>query len=172
MFLSKNYKASEMDPSSTASITEFAVAIAGFSGLVLALGSREGKADPVVKFRTITMLLCAFTAAFGSLLPILGQSIGIEAVWHFSGYALVVLLLANMASTFLTASVLLTPLERKQLARWMWWLTMIGNSLFATILIVALADFSGISIEGAFIGALIWQLIFSSILFTRLIVRG
>ena len=161
-----------MDPSSTASITEFAIVVAGFTGLVLAVGSRDGKANPLVKFRTITMLFYAFTAAFGSLLPTLWQSMGVEMVWRFSSYVLVVLLLANMAATFVSAGVLLAPAERKQLATWMWLLVLIGNSLFATILIVALASLSGIALEGAFIGALIWQLILSSTLFTRLILQG
>ncbi len=69
-----------MDPSSTASITEFAIVVAGFTGLVLAIGSKDGTANPLVKYRTITMLFYTFTAAFGSLLPTLAQSVGIVEI--------------------------------------------------------------------------------------------
>jgi hypothetical protein len=54
----------------------------------------------------------------------------------------------------------------------MWLLVMVGNTLFAIILAAALAGLFGIAVEGAFIGALIWQLVLSSILFTRLILDG
>ena len=161
-----------MDPSSTAPITEFAIVVAGFTGLALALGSQGGKTSPLVKFRTVTMLFYAFTAAFGSLLPTFWLSFGVEAIWHYSGYALVVLLLANMAATFVSSRVLLTTQEREHLATWMWLLVMVGNLLFAIILVAAIAGFFSIAVEGAFIGSLIWQLVLSSILFTRLILQG
>lgn len=45
-----------MAPSTTASITEFAIVVAGFTGLVLAIGTRDGVTNPVVKLRSITML--------------------------------------------------------------------------------------------------------------------
>ena len=161
-----------MDPSSTAPITEFAIVVAGFTGLVLALGPQEGRTNPLVKLRTVTMLFYAFTAAFGSLLPTLWQSFGVEAMWHYSSYILVVLLLANMAATFVSSRVLLTSQERAHLAIWMWLLVMVGNTLFAIILVAALTGLFGIAVEGAFICALIWQLVLSSILFTRLILQG
>ena len=161
-----------MDPSSTAPITEFAIVVAGFTGLVLALGSQKGKTNPLVKLRTVTMLFYAFTAAFGSLLPTLWLSFGVEAVWHYSSYVLVVLLLANMAATYVSSRILLTSQEREHLATWMWLLVMVGNSLFAILLVVALVGLFGFAVEGAFIGALIWQLVLSSILFTRLILQG
>jgi len=161
-----------MDPSSTAPITEFAIVVAGFTGLVLALGSQEGKTKPLVKLRTVTMLFYAFTAAFGSLLPTLWLSLGVDAIWQYSSYVLVVLLVANMAATFVSSRVLLTSEERGHLATWMWLLVMVGNTLFVIILVAALTGLFGIAVEGAFIGALIWQLVLSSILFTRLILQG
>lgn len=99
----------------TAPITEFAIVVAGFTGLVLALGSQEGRTNPLVKLRTVSMLFYAFTAAFGSLLPTLWLSFGVEAIWHYSSYILVVLLLANMAATFVSSRILLTSQERAPL---------------------------------------------------------
>ena len=160
-----------MDPSSVSGITEFAIVVAGFTGLVLALGSRDSAPSQLVKFRTVTMLFYAFTAAFGSLLPLLWQSLGVDAIWRFSGLVLVALLGANMVATSVSSRLLLTAEERQKLATWMWLLVMIGNALFALILICSIFGVVGLAVEGAFIGALIWQLILSSILFTRLILQ-
>jgi len=160
-----------MDPSSVNGITEFAIVVAGFTGLVLALGSRDTAISQLVKLRTVTMLFYAFTAAFGSLLPLLWQSLGVDAIWRYSGLVLVALLGANMVATFVSSRLLLTPEERRKLATWMWLLVMIGNALFATILLSSIFGLVGLAVEGAFIGALIWQLILSSILFTRLILQ-
>ena len=160
-----------MDPSAVGGITEFAIVVAGFTGLVLAVGSKEGATNPLVKLRTITMLFYAFTAAFGSLLPLLWESIGVQAIWRYSGMVLVVFLLANMAATFVSSRLLLGAEERRQLSTWMWLLVMVGNTLFTLILVLSILGIFNIAIEGAFIGALIWQLVLSSILFTRLILQ-
>ena len=160
-----------MDPSSVGGITEFAIVVAGFTGLVLALGSRNGATNQLVKFRTVTMLFYAFTAAFGSLLPLLWQSFGADAIWRYSGLVLVVLLGANMLATLVSSRLLLTAEDRQKLATWMWFLVMIGNTLFAVILLCSIFGLVGLAMEGAFISALIWQLILSSILFTRLILQ-
>jgi hypothetical protein len=161
-----------MDPSSTASITEFAIVVAGFTGLVLAIGSKDGAADPLVKFRVISMLFFTFTAAFGSLLPTLAQSMQIAQIWNFSSYVLAVLLVSNMIASLLSAQILLSPEERRELKAWMWSLVLIGNSLFAIFLLVTLAGLVAIPVAGAFFAALIWQLVLSAVLFTRLILQG
>ena len=161
-----------MDPSSTASITEFAIVVAGFSGLVLAIGSKDGTANPFVKFRTVSMLFFTFTAAFGSLLPTLVQSVGVFEIWRYSSYVLVGLLVANMAATVLSSRILLSPEERKQLKVWMWSLVLGGNSAFSLVLLASLIGIVTLPITGAFFAALIWQLILSSVLFARLILQG
>ncbi len=161
-----------MDPSSTASVTEFAIVVAGFTGLVLAIGSRDGVANPLVKIRTVTMLFYAFTAAFGSLLPTFGQALGINEVWHFSSYGLVTLLIANMGATIVSSRVLLTAEQRTQLKRWMWSLVLVGNSFFSVLLVAALTGVLALPVTGAFYGALLWQLVLSTVLFTRLILQG
>jgi hypothetical protein len=161
-----------MDPSSTASVTEFAIVVAGFTGLVLAIGSRDGAANPLVKLRTITMLFYAFTAAFGSLLPTFGQALGINEVWRFSSYGLITLLIANMGATIVSSRVLLTAEQRTQLKRWMWSLVLVGNSFFSVLLVAALTGVLALPVTGAFYGALMWQLVLSTVLFARLILQG
>ena len=161
-----------MDPSSTSAITEFAIVVAGFTGLVLAIGARDGETDPFVKLRTVTMLFYAFTAAFGSLLPTFFTSLEVQSVWAFSAAFLIVLLVANMAATFIGARVLLTADQRPQLAGWMWSLVIGGNSIFSILLLGSLLSFVPLPVTGTFFGALIWQLVLSTILFTRIVLRA
>ena len=160
-----------MDPSSTGAITEFAIVVAGFTGLVLAIGARDGAANPLVKFRTVTMLFYAFTAAFGSLLPTLGESFGVEP-WTFATVTLFLLLVGNMAATVVASRVMLSAGERAGLAGWMWALVMVGNSTFAFLLVGSLASALPVAATGAFFSSLIWQLVLSTILFTRLVLQA
>jgi hypothetical protein len=158
-----------MDPSSTAAITEFAIVVAGFTGLVIAIGASDGVPNPLVKFRTLTMLVYAFTAAFGSVLPTIGQASGAEDPWRFAAVALIGLLVGNVIATVWSSRTLLSVTQRGQLARWMWMLVVIGNGAFAALLVLVLLGALTLPIAGAVFCALVWQLILSTILFTRLV---
>jgi hypothetical protein len=118
------------------------------------------------------MLFYTFTAAFGSLLPTLAQSVGIVEIWRYSGYVLVVLLVANMVATVISSWILLSPGERKQLKVWMWSLVLGGNSVFSLVLLASLIGIFALPITGAFFSALIWQLVLSTVLFARMILQG
>jgi hypothetical protein len=158
-----------MDPSSTSTITEFATVVAGFTGLVIAIGSSDGVANPLVKFRTLTMLFYAFTAAFGSLLPTVFEALEVPDPWRGSAAALTCLLLMNILATFWSSRVILTVEERVQLATWMWALVVAGNGVFALALATALFAGPAVPLAGAVFSALVWQLVLSTILFTRLV---
>ena len=161
----------EMDPSSTNAITEFAIVVAGFTGLVFALERTDGPIDPFVKFRTVTMLFYAFSAAFGSVLPTLVDSFGVaDDIWLASSICLVPILLANMLATWVASRRILTAEERPQLKGWMWSLVMVGNSVFALWLAANALGLVPGQIAGSFFAALIWQLVLSTILFTRLLI--
>ncbi len=160
-----------MDPSSTNSITEFAIVVAGFTGLVFALERTDGAINPFVKFRTVTMLFYAFSAAFGSVLPTLVDSFGVaDDIWFASGICLAAILLANMLATVVASRRILTAEERPQLKGWMWSLVMVGNSVFALWLGGNAVELIPGQITGAYFAALVWQLVLSTILFTRLLV--
>lgn len=154
-----------MDASSTASISEFAIVLAGFSGLVIAIGSKEGKSNPLVKHRTFCMLCLSFAAAFGSLLPTLALSFGISKIWTFSSYGLSCILIITIIGTYLSTRLLLNKEERKELRGYMYILILWVNALLALLLAL-------MPVEGIFFIALIWQLMVSAILFTRLILQS
>jgi hypothetical protein len=160
-----------MDPSSTSSITEFAIVVAGFTGLVFALEQTDGPINPFVKFRTVTMLFYAFSAAFGSVLPTIVDSFRLaDDIWFAASICLIPILLANMLATVVASRRILTNEERPQLKGWMWSLVMVGNSIFALWLAGNALGLMPGQITGAFFSALLWQLVLSAILFTRLLV--
>ena len=154
-----------MDAFSTSSITEFAIVLAGFSGLVIAIGSKEGRNSSLTKHRTLCMLSFSFAAAFGSLLPALALSFGIPNIWTFSSYGLICILLVAVILVYLSTRLLLNEEERKKLAWYMYILIYWVNAFL--IFLLALMPTAGY-----FFIALVWQLIVSAILFTRLILQS
>jgi len=160
-----------MDPAATATITEFAIVIAGFSGLVLALGQGGGQSDAVAEFRIITMLLYAFSAAFGSMIPTIVQSFTLDIeVWEISCFWLAMILATNVATTILLIRRL-THQERSELKRWMMALVLAGNTTFIIWIFLNLIGFVPGTPTAPFISALIWQLVLSSLLFVRLVLN-
>tara|TARA_B100000029_G_scaffold99497_1_gene89643 strand:- start:789 stop:1253 length:465 start_codon:yes stop_codon:yes gene_type:complete len=154
-----------MDAFSTSSITEFAIVLAGFSGLVIAIGSKDGKSSPLTKHRTLCMLSFSFAAAFGSLLPTLALSFGISNIWAFSSYGLIFIVVIAIIVVHLSTRLLLNKEERKKLAWYMYILIYWINAFL--VFLMALAPTAG-----HFYIALVWQLIVSAILFTRLILQS
>ena len=154
-----------MDASSVATITEFSIVLAGFSGLVIVIGSEKGSTNPLVKHRTILMLTLSFAAAFGSLLPLIANAWQFNNIWTFSSYSLVPILLVTLAIEMTSSRFLLSPEERSQLKGYMYVLVYGGNLTF----VFALALSPSINI---FVTALIWQLIVSTIFYVRLILQA
>lgn len=54
---------------SFSNLMKFAVAIAGFSGISIAIQSRDGKIDGIREFRNRNLITWSLCAAFGSTLP-------------------------------------------------------------------------------------------------------
>ena len=154
-----------MNASSVATITEFSIVLAGFSGLVIAIGSEKGSTNPLVKHRTILMLTLSFAAAFGSLLPLLAEAWQIQGIWIFSSYSLVPILLITLTIETLSSRFLLSSEERSQLKGYMYLLVYGGNLTFVLALTLSPS-------LGVFVTALIWQLIVSTIFYVRLILQA
>ena len=51
------------------SVAEFAIALAGFSGIVVALGKQPGRWAPADRYRLLNVLTFAFSAGFMAYLP-------------------------------------------------------------------------------------------------------
>ena len=80
----------EVTMDSFATLTEFAVAIAGFSGIAIAIQNRGTSFDGLVAFRNQNLLLHALGAAFGSICPHAVTHLGVtgHSVWFWSSLLL------------------------------------------------------------------------------------
>ena len=111
------------------------------------------------------MLSLSFAAAFGSLIPTLALSFGISNIWVFSSYGLSLILLITVIATYLSTRLLLNHEERKKLRGYMYVLILWVNILLVVLLAL-------MPTAGHFFIALVWQLVVSAILFTRLILQS
>jgi hypothetical protein len=159
-----------MTPGDITVLTDFAVALIGFSGIVIAIIIAVHGKDfaPLDFFRTQSMLLGAFGAAFGSLIPLILAAFGFagDNLWRLSSIFLaIIIILASMVVPIFAASRLEASI-RKQLSLWVWILFVGGSGAMVLWLFINATQTAS---PGVFIIALIWQLIMASILFVRLV---
>jgi len=77
-----------------------------------------------------------------------------------------------MVGTIVSALVLLSVEQRPHLMGWMWVHVIGGNTTFSALLIGSILGMFPFPITGPFFGALVWQLILSTILFTTIVLRA
>ncbi len=159
-----------MTPGDITILTDFAVALIGFSGIVIAIiiGVHGKDFAPLDHFRTLSMLLVAFGAAFGSLIPLVLSAFGIAGndLWRLSStFLAVIIIMASMAGPIFAASRLETSV-RKKLSLWVWVLFFGGSGALVLWLFINATQTAS---PGVFVISLIWQLILASILFVRLV---
>ncbi len=155
-------------PESLGTITEFAVGLAGFSGIVVALGDRPGMLHPIDRFRVMALLASSLGAALLSLIPVALADHGLSAslAWRsasavFAGYAAVV--------TFwlVRQRFSLEPEELVNLHPGMWAL---GTGGFVgTIVLQSWNVGSTNPSAGPYLGSLMFLLLLGSLLFVRLL---
>lgn len=157
---------------SFSTLTEFAIAMAGFSGIVIALRARDGGVEPLVWFRNLCLLTWALGAAFGSLGPALLENVGLAtaAIWTGSSY-LLALISALLMSVPLLARRRLDDADRARLARYVWVLALGGNGLAAAMLLANAVGTFGPARPGPVHGAIVWLLAFATLLFVRMLAQ-
>ncbi|MBW2726438.1 MAG: hypothetical protein JRE71_18820 [Deltaproteobacteria bacterium] len=158
----------ELDTFST--LTEFSVAIAGFSGIIIAVAGRQGAPLPLVWFRNICLLTWSLCAAFGSVLPPLVANFGIDgaSVWAWSSGIFSLMVLALTAVPLLGARRLSSE-DSAALSKVMWAIALVGNPLIAISQLVNLAGLFGPPAPGALFAGILWLLVFACMLFGRML---
>lgn len=147
---------------------EFAVAIAGFSGISIAIQSRNAKVDAIREFRNKNLIIWSLCAAFGSALPEGVVYLGAEGpqVWSWSSY-LYALFLASALSVPYASRSQLTPDERSRLSPFIWVLGIGGTALVALAQVVnGLGWLHSPSAAPLYWGVL-WMILFASMQFYR-----
>jgi len=162
---------SEVDSFST--LTEFAIAIAGFSGIAIALRGRTEEFTSLARFRHRNLILFSLSPAFGSTYPQTALHFGAQGsdVWLWSS----LFFAANCSYCLLVLAVpifsneTLSPEDRVQLSRLMWILS-IGGAIVT--LVALLANALGILGEpgpGPLWVGLLWQIFIAALQFARLL---
>lgn len=153
-------------------ITEFGVALAGFSAVAIALSQEPGGLAPLDRFRALNLLTCALGAAFGATFVFIGAAFGANGptLWSASSGGVTVVLLGCTAVPVLLA-VRLSVVDRAQLSNSLWVLCIGGNLACALSLVANAIGFFGPSGPGPIIVSLVWLLLFSAILFVRILVN-
>lgn len=146
----------------------FAVAIAGFSGISIAIQSRDAKVDSIREFRNKNLIMWSLCAAFGSSLPEGVVYLGAEGsqVWSWSSYLYALFLVAVLYVPYSGRSKL-APSDRAQLSPAIWVLGVGGTALVALAQVVnGLGWFHHPSAAPLYWGVL-WMILFGAMQFYR-----
>jgi hypothetical protein len=161
-----------LEPESFSSITEFGVAIAGFSGVAVALTHRDGGMSPIDRFRTLNLLVSALGATFASTFPLAAASFGAtgSVIWAASSAGFAALLLVNSFLPFVLAASL-SPEDRAALSSVIWMLAGGGSAVMVIWQATNAYAVFGPASPGPFVAGLLWQLFTATLLFVRLLVK-
>lgn len=155
---------------SFATLTEFSVAIAGFSGIAIAIGARDGRVSSLTQFRNRNLLSFSIGAAFGSVLPPLMSHLGLSdtSTWRYSSglFALITVLLVTQP---FIARAGLSLSERKATSWLIWIVSIVGTSIAGIAQLLNVVGFFGDPGPGPLYAAIVWTLLMATIQFYRLL---
>ena len=155
---------------SFATLTEFSVAIAGFSGIAIAIGARDGRVSSLTQFRNRNLLNFSIGAAFGSVLPPLMGHLGQSgaSIWTYSSGLFAAIIVYLVAGPFIARSEL-TPSERKATSWPIWILSIAGTSIAGVAQLLNVFGFFGDPGPGPLYAGIVWTLLMATIQFYRLL---
>ena len=157
-------------PDSLQTIAEVGVALAGFSGLVVALRKKTGPLSEVEKYRLQVLLTLAFGAVFLSFLPEILTSLELQTgrAWLYSGFALCIYSIVFLSWWMKATRNFIHTFP--EIFHW----TAFTRMILAHVAVIVLqlsAAFSLIPVSAAtaFVIALVWYLIHSAQQFVRML---
>jgi hypothetical protein len=156
---------------SFATITEFGVALAGFSALAAALTQRPGELPRVEQFRTINLLFASLTPAFVSTFPMIGEAFGAhdESLWRGTSIGFAVVLTATVIFTLHSARSL-SAADHAFLSKAMWALFLGGHTAVSIILLLNALGSLAPPGPGPILACLVWLLFIGAMQLIRIVV--
>lgn len=146
-------------------IAEIAVALAGFTGIVVVLGSRGDVWDDSEILRLHTLLRASLSALFCSFVPLVVTEIGLEAVgvWELSALIIGSVMAVNLVIFGVRSRGTVLPLSQR--------MYFVGGAVISLGLFSAAA---GVLENGslAVLVGLLWQLFIAAQNFVQLLVSG
>ncbi len=153
-------------------LTEFSIALAGFSGIVIAISARDGPVAPLTWYRNLCALAWSLAVAFASVFPEIFDVSGAEpaSVWIRSSAVVGVSSIGLMVFA-LAAARWLSQEERKRLSLSVWTVCLGGNSVVALVQLANAGGLLGAPGPGPIAAGLLWLLAFAALLFVRMLAR-
>jgi hypothetical protein len=147
---------------------EFAVAIAGFSGITIAIQSRDAGADAIREFRNRNLITWALCGAFGSTLPQGVVHLGADGaqIWAWSSFIYALFLALVLYVPFVGRSKL-TLEERSRLSGAIWLLGIGGTGLVALVLLANASGWFGEPNSAPLYWGVLWMILFAAMQFYR-----
>jgi len=154
---------------SFATLTEFSVAIAGFSGIAIAIGARDGAVNSLTQFRNRNLLNFSIGAAFGSVLPPLMSHLGRsgESIWICSSGLFAAIAFYLVIAPFIGRAAL-SPSEREKTSWPIWIVSVVGTSIAGVAQLMNVFGFFGDPGPGPLYSGIVWTLLMATIQFYRL----
>jgi hypothetical protein len=160
-----------MQLDSFGTVTEFGVAIAGFSALAAALTHEPGTLTPLDRFRTVNLLMAALTPAFAATFPMIGEAFGASgaALWRGTSVGVsVAIVLSLVVSLRLVHS--LSAVDRLGLSRPLWVLFLGVNALALAALLINASEVLGPAGPGPILASLVGLLFLGAVQLVRIVV--
>ena len=155
---------------SFSALTEFAVAIAGFSGITIAIQARGGAPDAIARFRNKNLITWSLCAAFGASFPQAAFHLGARGpgIWAWSSLLYALFLTLVILVPFMSRATL-TLAERARLSPVIWVVGIGGTGIIAACLLANAAGWFGEPNSGPLYLAVLWMIFFASLQFYRLL---
>jgi hypothetical protein len=159
-----------VDSGAFQSLAEFGIALAGFTGIVIIFGRRDGELHPADRFRILVALLPSLGGAFLALVPVGLDLAGLpaSAVWRVSSLMLV----AAAVSDEVHGSIRLRRLSPEARAILSSRLTGFLRALRLFAVVAGVLNATGILFDpqpGAYFFAILCPLLMGAVVFVRIV---
>jgi hypothetical protein len=155
---------------SFSSLMEFAVAIAGFSGITMAVQARSVAINEAQSFRNANLIAFSLCAAFASTIPQACVHLGATGsqVWSWSSLAFSILCSLLLTLPFALRNWM-SPESRSQLSRIIWVASIGGTSLVLLSQVAnALGLFGDPGSAAPYLG-IVWLIFLAALMYARML---
>ena len=151
-------------------LTELAIAIAGFSGITIAIHGRARSSDAVTTFRNKNLITWSLGAAFGSTLPDAMSHLGAFGadIWILSSLFYTPFILALIVVPFMTRARL-SKADRARLSPAIWIFGIGGAAFFLAALLANAAGMFGEPSSAPVYLCVLWTIFLAAVQFFRLL---
>lgn len=156
---------------SFSSLMEFAVAIAGFSGITMAVQARSSVVSELRSFRNTMLIANSLAAAFASAIPQACAHLGATGsqVWSTSSACFSIVCVAMIVLPF-SARNSMSPESRSQLSRTICFVSVGGKFLLAIAQFVNATGVVGTPGPAPLYLGVVWMIALAALMYARMLI--